>query len=99
MRRLKIIRGPLQFTQKSVGVFRFFLGVNRFVGRSLHETSDAPGILVMSLRNLGYGWLELRQQVQQLGFPIGRKITGRLNSCFGLLNVLVSHLCPPSYFL
>src|SRR5205823_4462354 len=35
MRRLKIIHGPFQFVQKSIGVFRFFLGANRFVGRSL----------------------------------------------------------------
>ena len=64
MRRFKIFHGLFQFVQKSVGVFRFFLGANRFVGRSLDQTSDAPGILVMRLRNLGDGWLELRQQIQ-----------------------------------
>src|SRR6266498_3072211 len=40
------------------------LGANRFVGRSLHQTRDALGVLVMRLRNLGDGWLELRQQIQ-----------------------------------
>ena len=64
MRRLKIIHGLFQFVQKSVGVFRFFLGANRFLGRGLHKTGNAPGILVMSLRNLGDLWLELRQQIQ-----------------------------------
>jgi len=98
MRGFKIFHGPLQFVQKSVGVFGFFLGANRLLGRSLHQASDAFGILVMRLRNLGDGWLELRQQVQQLGFPVSRNVFGRLNSRFGLLNVLVSHLCPLSYF-
>src|SRR6267378_7187399 len=94
MRRFKIFHGPLQFAQKSVGVFRFFLGVNRLLGRSLHETSYALSIVVMRLRNLGDGWLKLRQQIEQLGFPISRNVFGRLNSRFGLLNVLVSHLWP-----
>ena len=64
MRRLKIFHGLFQFVQKFVRVFRFFLGANRFPGRSLNQASDAVGIFVMRLRNLGDGWLELRQQVQ-----------------------------------
>jgi NAD(P)-dependent dehydrogenase (short-subunit alcohol dehydrogenase family) len=43
----------------------------------------------MRLRNLGDGWFELRQQVQQLGFPVGRNIFGRRNSRFGLLDALL----------
>jgi len=92
MRRFKILYRLFQFMQKSVGVFRFFLRVNRFVCRRLHQASDALGIFLMRLRNLGDCWLELRQQVQQLGFPVGRNIFGRCNSCFGLLDVFVSHV-------
>ncbi len=64
MRRFKVFHGLFQFVQKSLVQLRFRLGANRFFGRSFHQTSDAPGILVMRLRNLGDGWLELRQQIQ-----------------------------------
>ena len=60
--------------------FRFFLGANRFLGRSLHQAGNALGMVMMSLRNLSDLRLELRQQAQQLGLFIGRDISGRLNS-------------------
>jgi len=46
MRRFKALHGLCQFVQKLL--FRFFLGANRFLSRSLDQASDAPGILVMS---------------------------------------------------
>ena len=46
MRRFKPLHGLCQFVQKLL--FRFFLGANRFLSRSLDQASDAPGILVMS---------------------------------------------------
>ena len=64
MRRFKLFHRSFQFVQRSLDRFRFFLGANRFLGRSLHQTGDALGVLSMSLRNLGDGWLELRQQIQ-----------------------------------
>ncbi len=81
MRRFKIFHGLFQFVQKSLDQFRLFLGANRFLGRSLDQTGDAPGIVVMRLRNLGDGGLELRQQAQQLSFLIGRDISGRQTTC------------------
>ena len=49
MRRLKGFHGLFQFVRKSLDPFRFFLGANRFLGRSLHQAGDALGILLMSL--------------------------------------------------
>ena len=57
MRRFKIFHRLFQFVQMALGQFRFFLGANRFVRRSLNQTGDALGIVVMCLRNLGDGWL------------------------------------------
>ncbi len=49
MRRLKVFHGLFEFAQRMPDRFRLALGASCFVGRSLHKTGNAPGILVMSL--------------------------------------------------
>src|SRR5437870_5922449 len=68
MRPFEIFRGLFQFVQKSLGQFRLFLVVNRFLGRSLDQTGDAPGIVVMRLRNLGDGGLNFDSKPSNSAF-------------------------------